>query len=394
MVSLTDSAGPSRRARPSARAGHLLLLGILVAGLTACRREQIAAYDAPKDAPPTPPPQAAQASPHGMGGGAGGTLEPMPARPGLKWKSLPEGWTSRGPSGMRAANFSMTGPEESQAELAAIPLPGTGGSDIDLVNLWRGQVGLPPIGDAELPSHTDETTLGGQSVKLFNIVGSGASDAAVAANQILVAALRKDGFTWFFKLAGDARAVAAHREALKTFLGSVEFTAPEAVAPPASAPAAAMAAAPAPAGGSSTPKWEVPTDWTAKAPGQMVLQRWSVPVTADGGADVSVSVFPGDTGGLIPNLNRWRSQVGLPPAPEAELNPLIDNLEVVGGKGTLVDFTGPSPESGKSMRIVAAVVRRGGQSWFYKLLGAPTAVEAQRPAFVQLVKTAQYSSGQ
>jgi hypothetical protein len=33
----------------------------------------------------------------------------------------------------------------------------------------------------------------------------------------------------------------------------------------------------------------------------------------DGKAEVTVSAFPGDTGGLLANLNRWRGQIGLEP---------------------------------------------------------------------------------
>ncbi|MBL9128323.1 MAG: hypothetical protein JNL97_11775 [Verrucomicrobiales bacterium] len=352
-----------------------------------CHREEIASYEAPKDRP-------VAASPAGHAGMSGRLPEAMPSRPGMKWKELPAGWTSKGASGMRVANFSVTGPNNAQGDLAVIPLPGTGGSDVDLVNLWRGQLGLAPIEVSALPSHTDETSVGGQPIRLFNIVGSGSGDAAAAGNQILVAALRKDGFTWFFKLGGDAATVAANRDPLKAFLAGVEFTAPEPMAAPVDMAAAAPSSSGNEGGGSMPkPKWQVPETWKAQTAPQMVHSKWTVSADAGATADVTVSVFPGETGGLTANLNRWRSQVGLPPAPEAELTAMKDNLDVLGGKGTLVDFTGSSPESGNETRIVAAVVRRDGFSWFYKLLGAPAAVGAHREAFVQLVQSAQYLRG-
>lgn len=357
--------------------------------LAGCNREQVAVYDAPKDAPPAPAAPTPSADPHG------GT-DQLPPRPGLAWKSLPASWTSKGPSGMRVANFSIAGTNGGQADLAVIPLPGTGGADLDLVNLWRSQLGLAPITDPDLKAHTEEASIRGETVRLFSIVGSGSADAASAANQILVAALRKEGFTWFFKLAGDAPTVASQRDSLKAFLGEVEFTAPTA---PAMAAAGSPAPPPAPAsrpggGAQPQPQWTVPTDWTSVPPTSMIHSKWTIGGgAAAAGADVTVSVFPGETGGLLPNLNRWRSQVGLKPAPEAELNALIDNLEVAGGKGTLVDFAGSHPESGQPSRIVAAVVRRDGFSWFYKLLGKPEAVESQRAAFIKFVQTALYSRG-
>lgn len=364
--------------------------------ISGCQREEIAAYDAPKDAPPAPESQPAH------GGSMSGSLpEAPPARPGMRWKELPAGWSSKGASGMRVANFAVAGANGGAADLAVIPLPGTGGSDVDLVNLWRGQLGLTPIAEAELASHTEEISVTGQSVRLFSIVGSGSSDAAAAGNQILVAALRKEGFTWFFKLGGDAPTVAANREALKTFLGGVEFTAPEvavaeapkSVAPFASGAAAAAAPGGAPSGSTPKPKWQVPEAWKPQTAPNMVHSKWSVVGPNEAKADVTVSVFPGEVGGLVANLNRWRSQVGLPPAPEPELMALQDNTDVLGGKATLADFTGGSPEDGAKTRIVAAVVRRDGYSWFYKLLGAPAAVEAHREAFVQFLQSAQYTRG-
>jgi len=363
------------------------LASLLIAG---CNREAIVSYDAPKDAPAAPAPAS------GHGSMAGSLPDQMPPRPGMRWKEVPNGWTPKGATGMRVANFAVTGPNNGQADLAVIPLPGTGGSDLDLVNLWRGQLGLAPIVEADLLSHTDETTVSGQPVRLFSIVGSGSSDAAAAGNQILVAALRSGGFTWFFKLGGDVATVAANREALKTFLAGVEFTAPEpsmVAAPTMVGPFAGGATAGTPTDGGSPgstpkPKWQVPDGWTTQTAPNMVHSKWTVT-----GADITVSVFPGDVGGLVPNLNRWRSQVGLPPAPEPELMALQDNLDVLGGKATLADFTGSSPESGSQNRILAAVVRRDGFSWFYKILGAPAVVEAQREAFVQFIQSAQYTRG-
>lgn len=373
----------------------LLALGAAALLSAGCQREEIAAYDAPKDAP------AAAVPAPGHGSMAGSLPDQMPPKPGLRWKEVPTGWTSKGASGMRVANFSVTGPNQGQADLAVIPLPGTGGSDLDLVNLWRGQLGLAAIEEGDLASHTDETSVSGQPVRLFSIVGTGSSDASAAGNQILVAALRNSGFTWFFKLGGDAATVAANRDALKSFLAGVEFTAPEAsmaqapqaVPPFASGGPATASASAGPPGATPKPKWQVPDAWKAQPAPNMVHSKWTVTAGNGASADISVSVFPGEVGGLVPNLNRWRSQVGLPPAPEPELKALQDNLDVLGGKATLADFVGSSPESGNQTRIVGAVVRRDGFSWFYKILGAPAAIEAHRESFLQFIQSAQYTRG-
>jgi hypothetical protein len=304
---------------------------------------------------------------------------------------------------MRVANFTVPGANGGKADLAAIPLPGTGGSDLDLVNLWRSQLSLEPITEDQLKSHTDETTVAGQTVKLFSIVGSGGADVNAASSQILVAALRKDGFTWFFKLSGDAPSVAAQRETLKTFLAGLEFTAPEGPAGGVD-PHASMAAGPfsggapansgPPSGGQPKVSWQtIPEGWKTAPPGQMVHTKWIVAGAGGATAEVAVSVFPGDVGGLVPNLNRWRAKVGQGPAPEAELLSHADNTEVLGGKATLVDFAGTDPETSSPLRLLGAVVKRDGWSWFYKFTGTPAVVEAHREAFVKFVQNAQYSRG-
>jgi cysteinyl-tRNA synthetase len=40
-------------------------------------------------------------------------------------------------------------------------------------------------------------------------------------------------------------------------------------------------------------------------------------------AEVAVTVFPGTVGGLTANVNRWRGQIGLPPASEADIQAQI-----------------------------------------------------------------------
>ena len=330
------------------------------------------------------------------------------ARPGLKWKSLPEGWTAGEAAGMRVANFTLAGANGTGgAELGVIPLPGTGGGDLELVNLWRSQLSLAPITDGDLKAHTEEAAIGGQTIRLFQIVGSSEADTAAASgNQIVVAAIRKDGFTWFFKLAGDAASVRLHRDRLKSFLGEVEFTAPQPVAAPAGAPMMAAggagpggrpgagAADAGPGGAQPQPKWEVPAGWQSVPATQMIMAKWSYTDPKGGKADVTVSVFPGETGGLTANLNRWRAQVGLQPAAPEELQKFADNTEVLGGKATLVDFTGSNPESGDENRIVAAIVKRDGHSFFYKILGPKKVVDTQRDAFVKFVQTVKYTPGQ
>ena len=51
---------------------------------------------------------------------------------------------------MRAASFRVAGKDGKQADVSVIPLPDPAGSDLDNVNRWRGQVGLPGVSEEEL----------------------------------------------------------------------------------------------------------------------------------------------------------------------------------------------------------------------------------------------------
>src|SRR5262245_15385387 len=63
-------------------------------------------------------------------------------------EGLPEGWRQIPASGMRALSFLITGKDGKQAGMSVIP--GIGGSDLDNVNLWRSQVGQPPVSEEEI----------------------------------------------------------------------------------------------------------------------------------------------------------------------------------------------------------------------------------------------------
>jgi hypothetical protein len=46
--------------------------------------------------------------------------------------------------------------------------------------------------------------------------------------------------------------------------------------------------------------------------------------------------------------------------------------------------------SGDKSRVLAVIVPRQGETWFYKLMGAPSLVNAEKDNFIKFVKTAQY----
>jgi len=71
----------------------------------------------------------------------------------------------------------------------------------------------------------------------------------------------------------------------------------------------------------------------------------------------------------------------------AHLNPIID---VLGGKATRVDFTGTDKKTGKPARMIAIMVPRESQTWFYKLMGDDDIVAREKENFLKFVQTVRY----
>src|ERR1051326_1691120 len=111
-----------------------------------CRREEISTYSAPKDSVPAPRPSPA-AIPQ-----QGGTQ----AAP-VQW-TVPAGWEQQPASGMRVGSFAVN-KDGQRADVSIIPLAGISGSELDNVNRWRGQVGLPPVDAAKLAETAEKVNI-------------------------------------------------------------------------------------------------------------------------------------------------------------------------------------------------------------------------------------------
>lgn len=150
------------------------------------------------------------------------------------------------------------------------------------------------------------------------------------------------------------------------------------------APGGDMAGTAVPTAGGNDLKWTAPAAWTPKAGSAM--RKGSFAVKGDGAeADFAITAFPGDTGGLHANLNRWRGQVGLAPASPAELDASVQHLDGLGGLHfDVVDLVGPS-----GTRMLGAITSYNGNSWFFKLMGPDALVASEKPAFLQFLHTVQ-----
>src|ERR1022692_3411765 len=77
-------------------------------------------------------------------------------------------------------------------------------------------------------------------------------------------------------------------------------------------------------------KWIVPAGWVEVAPGEMRLASFTIKGQNSKQADVSVVTLPGNAGGDINNVNRWRGQLSLPPVTAEALSGISQKTDVGG----------------------------------------------------------------
>jgi hypothetical protein len=136
-------------------------------------------------------------------------------------------------------------------------------------------------------------------------------------------------------------------------------------------------------------KWAKPDGWSEQPVSEMRLGSFKVNGPDATSADVSVTAFPGDAGGLVSNVNRWRGQLELPQLEENRLRQTIKQTEIQGAPAYLVDLQTVA-NSSKPSRILGAVMERPDRTWFVKMTGPPALLENQRQKFFDFVNSFQF----
>lgn len=120
-----------------------------------------------------------------------------------------------------------------------------------------------------------------------------------------------------------------------------------------------------------------PTGWSQADPGPM--QRARFEKTNDDGeqAVISIVVLPGEAGGDLPNINRWRRQIGLPP---------VSSTADLYKEWTIGDRTFKHVQIKNDEQSIDVVYRLDSQqSYFYKMQGPLNITESEQKTFMQFV---------
>jgi hypothetical protein len=137
--------------------------------------------------------------------------------------------------------------------------------------------------------------------------------------------------------------------------------------------------------------WTKPDGWTEKTLSEMRLGSFDVKGSDGESADVSVTAFPGDAGGLDSNVNRWREQVHQPALQGEQLSQSWQEETVDGVPTIIVDLQSPAGAE-KVSGILGAVMRTANRTWFVKMSGPPDLLQAQKTNFLQFVQSFHFPS--
>lgn len=146
-----------------------------------------------------------------------------------------------------------------------------------------------------------------------------------------------------------------------------------------------MASTPVPTAEGGDLAWTAPAAWQSR-PGS-AMRKGTYVVDGSGGAtaELAITAFPGDVGGDLANVNRWRGQLQLAPITASELPAALTRFKANGldlAVTEMVALTGNPPQ-----RVIGAIVPYNGSTWFFKLAGPDALVAGERDAFNAFLQT-------
>jgi hypothetical protein len=131
----------------------------------------------------------------------------------------PESWQPSALTSFRKAAYEVkdaSNPDES----VEITISSAGGSDLDNVNRWRGQIGLGPVTLDQLDEAFRPFDVGSQQGRLVELIGPENVSPRKAMYVIMVEANQR---MWFIKLIGDASLAEREKQRFEAFAKTVEF---------------------------------------------------------------------------------------------------------------------------------------------------------------------------
>ncbi|HSV63232.1 MAG TPA: hypothetical protein VLH83_07775 [Chthoniobacterales bacterium] len=285
---------------------------------------------------------------------------------------VPPNWEAQPLSQMRQASFLVHGENGAVADISFVVLGPAAGNLLDNVNRWLGQLVQAPITEEKLKGMIQPLPTARGEVAVVDLSGQPENGDATKDGRIVGAIAADANGTAFFKMRGNTTLVGAEKENFLKWIAASR----------ASAPDSSTANTNVPPVTSDKPeiKWEVPAGWSPAPASAMRYASFAAEKNGEK-ADISVVTFPGEGGGDVENVNRWRQQIGLPAIGAELLKPMITSVQAADVRIDTIDMSGPSA------RVLAGWARQGGRAWFFKLTGPPNLVEKEKPKFVAFLQS-------
>jgi hypothetical protein len=144
-----------------------------------------------------------------------------------------------------------------------------------------------------------------------------------------------------------------------------------------------MAATPVTTASGDNLVWTAPATWESRPASAMRKATYVIPGEAGTSAELAITAFPGDVGGTLANVNRWRGQLALPPIDDAALPAALTHVDFNGLHADVLELSAPDG----AKRVLGAIVPVDGVTWFFKLTGPDSLVLREKPAFIDFLKT-------
>jgi hypothetical protein len=137
------------------------------------------------------------------------------------------------------------------------------------------------------------------------------------------------------------------------------------------------------------PVFKPPQGWRSVETSPVTLARFEIGVDNRRGV-VTVTRLAGEGGGLVPNINRWRSQLGLEPLQDDDARKAVKATRVGGIDATAVDIEGLSIDGKPAQRILAVILKHIDSTWFFRLSGPADLVVHERANFTRFLESVRF----
>ncbi len=356
---------------------RLALLVMFLLG--ACKKNEVRYYDIPKETPDV-------ARSDGLPPGHPPTTG-IP--PGISWKA-PQGWVEGEAQQPAKGNFHIHPNDLPHADVVILDFPPQAVQVEDFAHLLADELNLEKEDARSDQDIFEKFSAGEKEFTLIRLTSDKPLGEEEHIISVLAAVLKAPGRTWFFKLKGAELTVKAETDRFLEFLSSVEID-----KDPHAGITGGMAMQNLPQQALSqqgNPQWTVPEGWQPGRPSQM--RRGSFKVLGDDNkmVDIAVTTFPGDVGGMLANINRWRNQIGLGPITAGMVDAVVEKLEFNGKECQYVDLQGLAPPDGKfhPQRSLIGTFTHEGNSWFFKMSGDASLVDTQQIKFMEFLNSVKF----